>query len=62
MARFEKVEFQVLQVTLVGERSRGRKDWVVLAPNDQRRRLVLAEEFLPLRIQRRVASIAVEQC
>ena len=61
VARIEQMELQVLEVTLVGIRSRSREDRIVLAPDDQRGRLVLAEILLPLGIQRRIAAVAVEQ-
>ena len=57
----EQVKLQVLQVALVGLGAGGREDLVVLSPDDQRRRLVLAEVCLPLRIERRIAAVAVEQ-
>ena len=47
MARIEKVELDVVQISLVGMRTVRRKDFVVLAPHNQRRRLVLAEVGLP---------------
>ena len=58
VAGIEQVELQRLQVSLVRLSPCGRKDLVVLAPDDQHRRLVLAEILLPLRIQRRVAAVA----
>ena len=60
MARVEEVELQVFEVTLVRMRPSSRKDRVILAPDDQRRWLVLAEVLLPLRIQRRIAAVAME--
>ena len=44
----EQVEFQRLEVALVGLGSGGREDLIVLAPDDQDRGLVLAEVCLPL--------------
>jgi len=61
VARVEQVELHVLQVTPVGVSPGGRENRVVLSPDDQSRRLVLAEVFLPLWIEGRIAAIAVEQ-
>ena len=57
----EQVVFKRLQVSLVWLGSGGGEDLVVLAPNDQQRRLVLAEILLPFRVQRRVTAVAEEQ-
>ncbi len=43
MPGVQKVEVEVHEVPLVGIRPVGREDVVVLAPDDQRRRLVLTE-------------------
>src|SRR6185312_13895540 len=60
VAGVEQVKFQVVEIPLVGMGPFGRENLVVLAPDDQRRRLVLAEIRLPLRIQGRVAAVAEE--
>lgn len=46
----EQMKFQVLQVSFVRMRSICWEDKVVLAPNNQRRRLMLAEVRLPHRL------------
>ena len=56
MARVQKVEFEVLQVSLIRVGTLCRKDGVVLPPDDQRRRLLRTEVFLPLRITPRLAA------
>ena len=61
VTRIEQMEVQRFQVALVRLGPGGREDFVVLAPHDQHRRLVLAEVLLPARIQRWVAAIAEEQ-
>ena len=61
VAGVEQVELQRLQVALVRLGPGGGEDLVVLAPDDQHRRLVLAEVLLPLRVERRVAAVAQEQ-
>src|SRR5262249_39627594 len=61
MAGIEQVIFEYLHIALVGLGAGGRKDLVVLAPDDQHRWLILAEVGLPLWIERRVASIAEEE-
>ena len=50
----EEMEVDGLQVTPVGLSSGRREDLIVLAPDDQHRRLALAEIRLPLRVERRV--------
>src|SRR5690242_10028226 len=57
----EQVELQCLQVSFVRFRTFTRKNLVIFAPNDQHRRLLLAEIFLPLRVQRWVTTVAQEQ-
>jgi hypothetical protein len=57
----EQVKLQIRQVFLVGLSAGSGEDRIVLSPDHKRRRLVLAEVGLPLRIQRRVAAVAVEQ-
>src|SRR5262245_31921833 len=61
VAGVEQVVRERLQVALVRLGAGGREDLVVLPPGDQHRRLVLAEVLLPLRVQRRVATVAEEQ-
>src|SRR5262249_59848892 len=56
VAGVEEMELQCLQISFVRFSAVGREDFVILAPGDQHRRLVLAEVVLPLRIQRRGAS------
>jgi hypothetical protein len=52
VAGVDEVKFDVGQVALVGVSSVGREDFVVLAPDDQSRRLVLTEIGLDRRIER----------
>ena len=47
----EEVEFGVGEVAEVGVCAGGGEDFVVLAPDDQGRGLVLAEVFLPLGVE-----------
>src|SRR5215475_6208689 len=61
MTRVDQMKLEVAKVTLVGVSTVGRKYLVVLAPNDERRRLMLAEICLHLRIERHIGSIVVEQ-
>ena len=61
MAGVEQVVLDVLEVTPVRVGPGGREDGVVLAPDDEGRRLVLAEVVVPLGVLRRVAAVAVEQ-
>ena len=56
----EQMELHVLQVALVRIRPGGRKDFVILAPYDQRRRLMLSKVGLPLGIKRRIATVVIE--
>ena len=51
VSRVDKVQLGVRQVAQIGRRAVGRKDLIVLAPDDQRRRLALAKERLELRIE-----------
>src|SRR6478672_11234960 len=55
------MELQRLQVPLVRLSSGCRENLVVLSPDDQHRRLVLAEVRLPTRIERRVTSVTEKQ-
>ncbi len=57
----EKVKLQVLQVSLVGFSAGCREDGIVLSPDNERRRLVLTEIGLPLRVQRWVAAVAMKK-
>ncbi len=61
VAGVEQVIFGLRQVAAVGRGTVGGKDLVVLAPYDQRRRLVFAEECLELRVEADVAAIVAEQ-
>src|SRR5215213_6449882 len=54
------MELAVRQVTLVRMRVGGGEDVIVLAPDNQRRRLALPEEGLDGGIERQVGAIAVE--
>jgi len=47
MPRVDQVKLDLGQVALVGVSAVGRKDLVVLAPDDERRRLVLKRLALP---------------
>ncbi len=60
-AHIEEMELEVLQVSLVRLGARRGEDLVLGSPDDQRRRLMLAQVRLPLWIERRVASVVVEQ-
>src|SRR5262249_34711516 len=57
----EQVELQVLQITFVRFRARRRKNEIVFSPHDQRRRLVLTEVSLPLRVKWRGRAVVVEE-
>ena len=61
VAGIDEMELKVLQVAPIGFRAVGRKDQVVLAPDDEGGRLVLAEIFLPLRIKWRIAAVVPEE-
>src|SRR5919109_711582 len=61
VAGIEKMNLRVRDVALVGRGTGCDEDGIVLAPNDQRRRLALAEVGLPLRIQRDVGAVVIEQ-
>ena len=51
----------VFKSRLYGSAPAGGKILIVLSPHDQHRRLVLAEVFLPRRVQGRIAAVAQEQ-
>src|SRR5262249_46896285 len=57
----EQVELQVLQITFVGFGPLRRKNEIVFSPHDQRRRLVLTEVSLPLRVEWRGRGVGVEE-
>jgi hypothetical protein len=61
VAGVDKMKFHLGQVALVRMRSIGWKNLVVLAPDNQRRRLAIAEVGLNLRIQRQIGPVVVEQ-
>ena len=56
VAGIEQVQLGFGQVAQVGVCAVGGEDLVVLAPDDQRRRLALAEERLEARVQRDVGA------
>ena len=57
----EQVEIDILEIPLVGFGAFTGEDIVVLSPGNQRRWLVASKVGLPLGIQRRVGSVAVEK-
>src|SRR5260221_3800826 len=61
MAGLKKMHLCSGQVFEIGPRSGLGEKRIVTAPGDQRRRLVLAEVSLPLRITRRVVLVIVQQ-
>ena len=61
MPGVDEMQFGVRQVLKIGRRAVGGEDLVVLAPDDQRRRLALAKERLEFRIERDVGSIVEEE-
>ena len=60
MPGIEQVELEVIQIPFVGICTFGRKDVVVLAPDDQGRWLILAELGLPRRIVRDIVLVVIE--
>src|SRR5450631_534264 len=60
VAGVDEVKLDFGQIALVGIRAVGGKDEVVLAPDDQCRRFVLAEISLDRRIERQVGPVVVE--
>src|SRR5512134_137145 len=60
MSGVEEVKLDLLQVPLIGMRAIRREDLVVLAPHNQRRRLMRAEIRLDGGIQRQVGAVVVE--
>jgi hypothetical protein len=61
MPGVEEMKLEIVQVALVRMRAVGGKDLVVLAPQDQRRRLVLAKICLYRRIKPEVGAAVVEE-
>src|SRR5215510_7620409 len=61
MTRVDQMKLEVAKITLVGVSAVGREDLVVLAPNYERRGLMLAEICLHLQIKWHIGSIVVEQ-
>ncbi len=61
VACVEQVKLKVLEVPLVRLSAFGWKNGILGSPHDQRRWLMLAEVFLPLRVQGWVRSVAMEQ-
>ena len=57
----EQVKIQILQISLIGLSAGRGEDLIVLPPDDEHRRLVLAEIGVPFRVERRVAAVAIEQ-
>lgn len=57
----EQVQVDRLQVAFVRMRALRRRDRVVLSPDDQRWRLVLAKVGLPLRVKGRIGPVVIEQ-
>jgi hypothetical protein len=60
VASVEQVKLEILQVTLVRMGSLSRKNVIVLAPNDQRRRLMLTQVGLPLWIEAWITAVVQE--
>src|SRR5271166_3257962 len=61
MAGVQHMYFEILQIALIGRSAFRWEDEIVLAPDDQRRRLILAEKGLKLGIQRNVGSVGMHQ-
>src|SRR5688572_27693266 len=61
MSGVEQMQFGPREILEVRTCAVRREDHVVLAPDDQRRRLTLAEELLELRVQAQVRAVVVEQ-
>ena len=61
MAGVEKVQFCIGQISQIGCCAIRREDLVVLAPDDQRRRLALAEERLEFRVERNVRPVVEKE-
>jgi hypothetical protein len=61
VAGIRHVDLDVFEVACIGSRSFRRKDEVVLAPDDQRGRLILTEECLELWIQRKLRAVVQHQ-
>src|SRR6266508_2792788 len=61
MAAVEHVQLGLREVPQVGAAALGGEEDVVLSPEDERLRPALAQERLPLRIERDVRAIVVEE-
>src|SRR5688572_13947460 len=61
MSRVEDMKLRRGKIAKIRMRALLGKYLVVLAPDDQRRRLALAEELLKLRIERHVGPVVIEQ-
>src|SRR5580698_3074063 len=61
MPRIEHVGLKILQIAAVGRSTRSREDKVILAPDNQRGWLELAEEFLKGRIERHIGAVVIKQ-
>jgi hypothetical protein len=57
----EQMKLKILQVAFVRLSPSGWKNRILRSPHDQRGWLMLAEVRLPLRVQGRVGSVAIEQ-
>ena len=61
MTGVEQVDFSVWQITFEGARALDRKDNIVLAPDDQGRRLKSAEILVERRVKRNVRAVVQEE-
>ena len=59
MATVDQVHLDVLQVLLVRFRARNAEEGIVLAPDDQRSRLVLLEVRMPLGVSFEVTLVLI---
>jgi hypothetical protein len=61
VAGIQEIKLCFGQVAAIGLGPAGGENLVVLAPNDQRRRLKLTEEGLKLRVEADIAAVIPEQ-
>src|SRR5262245_16753081 len=61
MACIEQMRLDIWQIAAIRRRTFRREDEVVVAPDDQRGRLILPEELLELRVQRHIRPVVVEE-